>query len=229
MCDPRAFQGRYGFQLSGTTTISSTPQPVASVGRLDLNGSGAITGVSASIKFAGLLLGNPVTGTYQAQSDCAVSWRLQDTSGNWQHFEGTMSPGGDRVSFHQSDPGSPRNGIMLRTAQSCTNADFYGIYHYTLSGWDIDIDTGQIQRKISAVGLMEADGKGNLRYAPDASTPFRHAGRYEIDNDCFVKLKWQFPGEAEGSSFRAVLADGGRQLLGIQSDPGPVVSLRMAR
>jgi hypothetical protein len=63
VCDPVAFQGAYGFQLSGPTTIGSKPQPAAAVARLVLDGSGAISGVS-SVKFAGLLLGNPVTGKY---------------------------------------------------------------------------------------------------------------------------------------------------------------------
>jgi hypothetical protein len=229
VCDPHAFEGAYGFQLSGTTTISSTPQPVTSVGRLDLDGSGTITGASASIKFAGLLLGNPVTGTYQAKSDCAVSWSLQDDSGDWQHFQGTMSPGGGRITFHQSDPGSPQNGIMVRTAQSCTNADFRGIFRYTLSGQDIDIDSGRTTGSVTTNGLMEADGNGNLSYAPDRSAPFRNAGTFESEDDCFVQLTWQLPGETKDSSFRGILVDGGRQLLGIQSDPGPVVDLRMVK
>ena len=57
--------GAYGFQLSGQTTISGEAQPAAGVGRLVLDGQEGVTGAS-SVKYAGLLLGNPVTGTYEA-------------------------------------------------------------------------------------------------------------------------------------------------------------------
>ena len=71
VCNPRDFQGPYGFQLTGETTVSGDPQPAASLGRLVFDGDGGVSGTS-SVKFAGLLLGNPVTGTYEARTDCGV-------------------------------------------------------------------------------------------------------------------------------------------------------------
>ena len=64
--------GVYGFELTGNATISASPQPVVSVGRLVFDGVGGISGV-ASVSFTGLYLGNPVTGKYEAHDDCSVS------------------------------------------------------------------------------------------------------------------------------------------------------------
>ena len=75
VCNPTKLVGPYAFQLSGTTTISGTPKPTASLGRITFDGSGSLSG-TASATFRGLLLGNPVTGTYEAQSDCSVTWKL---------------------------------------------------------------------------------------------------------------------------------------------------------
>src|SRR5690242_18361707 len=85
VCNPAGVDGAYGFQLTGVATISGVSQPVVSLGRLVFDGQGSISGVS-SVSFTGLYLGNPVTGMYQARTDCSIDWSLQDDSGNRQHF-----------------------------------------------------------------------------------------------------------------------------------------------
>jgi hypothetical protein len=72
VCNPTKLVGPYAFQLSGTTAISGTPKPTASLGRITFDASGSLSG-TASATFRGLLLGNPVTGTYEAKSDCSVT------------------------------------------------------------------------------------------------------------------------------------------------------------
>src|SRR5689334_13205210 len=83
-CKPQDFAGIYGFQLSGSTTISGGTKSVASMGRLEFDGYGGVTGAS-SVNFDGFLLGNPVTGSYQVRDDCRITWSLQDDSGAFQH------------------------------------------------------------------------------------------------------------------------------------------------
>jgi hypothetical protein len=225
VCDPAAFQGAYGFQLSGPTAISGAAQPSASVGRLELDGMGGVTGIS-SVKFAGLLLGNPVTGMYAAKADCSVSWSLQDDSGNIQHFEGTMSEDGKRVIFRQSDPGGPPDGVMMRTAGGCKAVDFHGRFSFTISGNTIDVDTNHVTGRISQSGLIEADGQGNLAYAPNASSPFQSAGTFDVEDDCFVQIELELP-SGDGWNFRAMLLNEGHDLLGIESDPGNAATVKM--
>ena len=61
VCDPRAFPGAYGFSLTGTTTIGGPARPVAVVGRVVVDDSGNLSGIS-SASFTGLVFGNRVTG-----------------------------------------------------------------------------------------------------------------------------------------------------------------------
>ena len=68
---------------------------------------------TASATFSGLLLGNPVTGTYEAKSHCSVAWKLQDDSGAFQNFSGTLSTDGARVHFQQTDAGGARGKEIL--------------------------------------------------------------------------------------------------------------------
>ncbi len=71
VCAPKAFHGVYGFSLTGATTIGGAARPVAVVGRLVVEDSGNLSGIS-SAAFTGLILGNRVTGEYEAQTDCSV-------------------------------------------------------------------------------------------------------------------------------------------------------------
>ena len=87
VCGANDLSGGYGFQLAGTTTISGAPTPMAAIGRLAFETEGRISGTS-SVNFNGLFLGNPVTGTYTFQTNCAIAFELQDDSGAWQHFQG---------------------------------------------------------------------------------------------------------------------------------------------
>src|ERR1035438_6571279 len=79
VCNPADLVGPYAFQLTGSTDISGEPHPTASLGRIVFDGTGNLSG-TASATFRGLLLGNPVTGSYETKSDCSVSWKLQDDS-----------------------------------------------------------------------------------------------------------------------------------------------------
>ena len=82
VCDPRAIPGAYGFSLTGTTTIGGPARPVAVVGRVVVDDSGNLSGIS-SASFTGLVFGNRVTGKVLPQTDCSVTLTMQDDSGNY--------------------------------------------------------------------------------------------------------------------------------------------------
>src|SRR5207249_5086028 len=108
----------------------------------------SVTG-TASATFSGVLLGNPVTGTYEAKSDCSVIWKLQDDSGAFQNFSGTLSPDGTRVQFRQTDPGGAQRGIMEKTSDTCSAADLQKKYKFTISGSTTPMQPGEVAHTIS--------------------------------------------------------------------------------
>ena len=230
VCNPKDLQGAYGFLLTGEATIGAGPQPVATMGRLVFD-AGQISGTS-SVKFTGLLLGNPVTGSYTAQQDCSVSWSLQDDSGSFQHFQGTMTADGKRVTFHQTDPGGVDNGTMARTAADCNAASLTGRYSLNVSGNTIDVDSARNSGSISVKGSLDADGAGGLAFSTDPGLPPATAGTYEFEDGCVIHLVLKLPvagGQIANMNFRGIFADSGRSVFGIQIDPGSAVSLRLTR
>ncbi|HLK48611.1 MAG TPA: hypothetical protein VKT49_10785 [Bryobacteraceae bacterium] len=228
VCAPAGLQGTYGFQLTGTTTIGSQLQPVVTVGRLVFDGEGGVTGVS-SVSFTGLYLGNPVSGKYEQRTDCSVSWSLQDDSGNFQHFEGTMRPDGRRIQFRQTDPGGASGGTLLKSSDTCQEQDFRPRYRFRLTGRQINVDTAQPAGSVSAEGIIENRG-GQLTLTLSGETASPGAGTAEVDGDCFVRLHLIVPFEAGrtlDANFRGILVDRSSELLGMATDPGTALSLRL--
>jgi len=171
VCSPTKLVGPYAFQLSGSTTISGTPKPTASLGRITFDGSGGVSG-TASATFSGLLLGNPVTGTYEAKADCSVTWKLQDDSGAFQNFSGTLSADGTRVNFRQTDPGGVQHGIMQKTSDTCSAADLQTKYKFTISGSTTPVQPGEVPHTVSAEGTVDVVQNGSFQVDSDCSVHF---------------------------------------------------------
>jgi len=228
VCNPRDVQGTYGFQIAGETAISGASQPAVSLGRLIFDADGGVSGTS-SVKFAGLLLGNPVTGTYESHADCSVTWSLQDDSGGFQHFRGVAAPGGGRVRFRQADPGGMRDGLMVRTAaDGCKAADLQQKYAFKLSGTTIPMTEGGAAQTVSAEGVMEQDANHHFHLTLEGKPPYTTDVSIEVESDCTVEQETVLPfaGTATAVKLRGILVDHGKQILAIQTDPGAMVSVR---
>jgi hypothetical protein len=207
ICDPVRFGGPYAFLLSGMTAIGSAPQPTVSIGRIIFDGSGKISGTS-SATFSGLLLGNPVTGSYEARRDCTLNWQLQDDSGAFQHFTGKLSGDAARIPFRQTDPGGT-SGVMQRTADNCSSTDLKRNYEYTVAGVIKAMNPGYAGRDVSARGVLDT----------------ARGGDFKVDSDCSVHFSLNLPDGA--AKMRGFLVNGGKEILGFQTDPGAMVSVRL--
>jgi len=217
-CKPQDLVGAYGFQLSGSTTISGDLKPVASVGRLEFDGHGVLSGTS-SVNFAGFFLGNPVTGSYEAHPDCTITWSLEDDSGSFQHFAGTLTPDLQRATFRQTGPGGVRNGTLAKVAPQCSDRAFEGAYDFKISGSAIPMNPGETAREISLQGVLTVDAGGNLWLA---ATP---AGTATVDSDCMVEMDLT-PPQGAPMKLRGVIVTGGKEILAIETDSGTAVNAR---
>jgi hypothetical protein len=223
-CVPEKFQGAYGFELSGSTTISGDIKPVAAIGRIVFDGTGGLSGVS-SVSFAGYFLGNPITGTYTLQPDCKLAWSAQDDSGGFQHFSGTMTQDLNSGQFAQTDPGGARIGTLKKVADQCSTAGLKTAYDYTISGRIIPMNPGDKEGRVSASGLLGADEDGNLT-VPRPGANSLDAGTAAVDSDCIVQMSLSLP-DQNAMQFRGVLVDQGRQILAVETDAGTAVTARL--
>jgi hypothetical protein len=228
VCDPRKFEGQYGVQLSGTTTISGGQKPVALIGRVVFDGHGAVTGY-VSVNYTGLLLGNPVNGSYEAKTDCSLTWSLQDDSGALQHFAGSMTADFLRAEFHQTDEGGAQNGIMVRTPKECSLAALQKRYNYAISGSTTPMLPGQTSGRVSTGGLVEVGDGGTLTIS-EASGRAAGRGTVQVGSDCIAQFDLQIPVTDTDATVpmkvRGVLLDEGKEILGIQTDPGTTVTAK---
>jgi hypothetical protein len=217
VCNPTDLLGPYAFQLTGVTDIAGTPRPTASLGLITFDARGNLSG-TVSATFRGLLLGNPVTGTYEAKTDCSVSWKLQDDSGAFQNFSGTLSADGTRVQFSQTDPGGAQHGIMKKTSGACSAADLLKEYRFTVSGSTTPMQPGEVSHTVSGEGTLDTAENGS----------------FKVESDCSVQFKLTLPdrdGQAADPTLRSMrgfLVNGGKEILAFETDPGAMVSARFS-
>ena len=213
VCNPANLIGPYTLQLSGTTTISGTAKPATSLARVVFDANGNLSGTASSM-FDGFLLGNPVTGTYTAKPDCTISWKLQDDSGAFQNFSGTLSTDLMNGQFKQTDPGGAQRGTIRKMPTACSAADLQPTYAFTISGTRIPMQGAGVSRAISA--------KGNLDLAKIAGV--------KVDSDCTVNFAITVTADNYGPEtmqFRGFLVNRGKEILAIQTDPGAMVTARL--
>ena len=193
-----------------------------------LAGDGAISGYS-TVMFAGLLLGNPVTGTYEARSDCTISWSLQDDSGAFQHFSGVATTDGKRVHFHQTDPGGAQRGTMARTSAGCKASDLRKEYAFTLSGTSIPMAPGGPSSTVAAKGVIKVDENANFKLALGGAAAVTTDVTITVDAECIADIELALPAKDGGTTtpmkLRGILIDEGKEILAIQTDPGAMVSV----
>jgi hypothetical protein len=230
VCGRDDLYGPYGFQFSGTTTISGSETPLAGIGRIEFGDDGAVSGTS-SVNFNGWYLGNPVTGTYEFNTDCRMSMSLQDDSGAFQHFSGTVTPGGKKVAFRQTDAGTVSRGAMLRTSGSCTDTDFRPSYAFTMSGGYTPLAPDGASGPISAVGTINVASSGNLTLTRRLrDTDVTASGTFKVENNCFVDFDFTLPeGDRQPATpmkLRGILVEEGKEILAISSDPAETLSAR---
>jgi hypothetical protein len=217
VCNPADLAGPYAFQLTGSTEISGQPKPAVSLGRISFDERGSLSG-TASATFRGLLLGNPVTGSYEAKADCSVVWKLRDDSGGFQSFSGTLSSDGTSVPFKQTDPGGAQHGIMKKIPGACSAADLPQKYSYIVSGSTTPMLPGEVPHTVSAKGTLDIGRNGSFQVESDCSVSFG------------LTLPLQGGQEADQPSpmnMRGFLVNGGKEILAFQTDPGAMVSARL--
>jgi hypothetical protein len=228
-CSEADIEGWYGLQLSGLVTISGAEAPVATLARVVSDGHGTVTGYS-SVNFNGLLLGNPVTGTYEVRPDCTMFMSLQDDSGAFQHFSGTVAPGGEKVELLQTDAGTGERGIMEKTSDACSAADVEDRYAFTLEGVYSPLAADGASGAISAEGEIHTDATGRFTLTRNVPRPATVNGIFEIDNDCIIRMEFSLPAGGHEAAIpmklRGILVSSGKEILAIQTDPDVVASAR---
>jgi hypothetical protein len=230
-CSNAAITGPYGLNLSGVSTISGSPQPFASMSRLVFDGGGNIHGHS-SVNFNGLLLGNPVTGTYDVKPDCAVALSLQDDSGAFQHFAGKLAASGSATDLRQTDAGVGGHGTMVHTSDTCTAADLRPSYAFELSGAATPLASPDVPANISAKGLLHIDGAASFTLTQTFDgVGVTTSGAWSVESDCTVHFDLVLP--VKGSKapvpmkLRGILVNQGIQIFAIQTDPATVALGRL--
>lgn len=84
--------------------------PVAFIGTAYFDGKGGITN-PVTVSVAGTISRSVGTATYTVNSDCTATFT---TSDNTQHYDMRVSPGGSKIDYIETDPGTIISGSASR-------------------------------------------------------------------------------------------------------------------
>ena len=107
------------YAYSGYTGTGSTLTRFAVAGLAVFRGDGTLSGVSTTANE-----GQPVarlvryTGTYSVNSDCTATEIDTDQNGNISHFDDFTEPGGNKVSYVETDQNVVSSGTETRGQES---------------------------------------------------------------------------------------------------------------
>jgi hypothetical protein len=97
--------------------------------------------------------------------------------------------------------------------------------------WSLQDDSGALQH---FGGIVGADAKRVQFSQTDAGAAKRSeheeaGGTVHVDADCFAQLDLSLPlPHLSAMKFRGILVDSGKEILGIETDPGTAVKIEMA-
>jgi len=110
--------GTYVYGYTGYTVTGSTLTRFAVAGLVVFNGNGTDHGTWTTATE-----GQPVErlstfqGTYNVNADCSATEMDIDQNGNTFHYDDFTEPGGQEISFVETDPNVVSSGTETRTQQ----------------------------------------------------------------------------------------------------------------
>jgi hypothetical protein len=87
------------------------------------------------------------------------------------------------------------------------------------------MDTGLFSGKLNINGAIESDGNSGLRFTPDRDSSPIDSAAYQMEGGCLLHLELTRDGQT--LNFRAIIVNDGKELLGIETDAGTTVTLRI--
>jgi hypothetical protein len=208
---------------------SSGGAPIAGAARLNLDGSGNITGYSSE-NMAGQWLQGNITGTYTVNTDCTFSFALIDASGNTETFGGVLVGQSRSAMILQMDAGSGVSGTLKSVRGICQTSDISGTFGLQYAGTSV----GASNSPYSSVGIVSLDGQGNVtaaesRFSGGSSSQVQSLGTIVVNPDCSFTIALSSVSASGGAMnfFGIAIADN-QQLLIVQSDAATAVTGMMA-
>lgn len=239
-CSNATLSGTFAFTARGTTTTASpVPAPLqgafASSGSASFDGAGHFS-LTATSSFNGLVQPpGTVTGTYAVNPDCSYT----SVASNGVTFQAVIVDGGRELLILQTTPGVIVTGMSERVdgrgagrsnaGGGCDKALTRGVYGFLAEGV-----AGPPTIPAAAAGPLA--GVGTVRFDRDGSFLLQArrsvngtldpqvlplTGTYTFTGPCSFTMAFDV-----GFTFAATVADDGRQVVFVETDPGTTLIVR---
>jgi hypothetical protein len=241
-CTNASLRGTFGFTAAGVTLMSSpVPAPLlgafASSGMATFDGRGGFT-LTATSSFNGIVQGpSTLGGTYAVNDDCTYTSQAE----NGVTFRAVIVDGGDELLILQTTPGVVISGTAIRqgrrrerpphprdSGSTCDAAALRGAYGFLAEGVvGPPTVAAELAGPLRGVGTVMFDKHGSFTLVGTRSVnglldpaPLTLTGSYAFTGDCTFRMAFDV-----GFTFNATIADGGDDVLFIETDPGTTLTV----
>jgi hypothetical protein len=246
-CTNASLKGDFGFTARGVTLVGSpVPAPLqgpfASAGTATFDGKGNFTLNSAS-SFNGIIQPTPAKGTYSVNRDCTYT----STSETGITFRAVIVNDGREIFILQTTPGVAISGIAQSQARSlpgfedllaigkplrCNNALVNATYGFIAEGAaGPPTLPPDMAGPLTGVGTVAFNSNGTFQLTATRSVngvidpaPLVLNGTYSVNPDCTFKMNFDV-----GFTFSAVIVNGGREILFLETDLGTTLLVKASR
>jgi hypothetical protein len=219
-CTNASITGVYGITSVG---LNGSLQPASSVDQITVDGAGNLTG-SSTKSIDGTIVTYTFTGTYQIAKNCTGTATFTNQNAQTEHDNIVLNNSKRGAFLIQTDNNHVQSSIAVaQGTATCTNL---GVKHtYSLGATGIVIGVGQV----AAVGQLALNGKGSLTGTATLSlngsitSSAAVSGTYQINSDCTGTAQVT-PQGLSTMNFSAVIVNGGKELMLIETDANTIVS-----
>jgi hypothetical protein len=245
-CTNADLRGTFAFTAQGVTLAGSPVPPAlqgafASSGVSSFDGRGHFT-LTATSSFNGFVQGpGVVTGTYDVNSDCTYTSQAD----NGVTFRAAIVSGGDQLLILQTTPGVVISGVaerqgghgnrlasQLSQRRGCDPASIRTAYGFLATGVaGPPTIPAQLAGPLHGVGTVAFGRRGGFTLVATRSVngtldpePLTLTGTYTFTDRCSFRMAFDV-----GVTFTATIADDGREIVFIETDPGTSLIVRATR
>jgi len=112
-CDTKSLNGAFSFLLTGYLQTDTGAVSVHVLGRMVVDGTGALTG-SETMSSGGVILSRSISGKYSVSPECIASIQVTDDAGAQSNFNSVISAVGKTLQLIQTDSGTVISGTAYQ-------------------------------------------------------------------------------------------------------------------
>lgn len=219
-CSKASIKGVYGITATG---LNGSGVPASSVYQITVDGNGNVTGTGTK-SIDGTIVTFPFTGTYSIAKNCTGTTTFTNQDGQSENDNFTLNNGNKGAFMVQIDTNHVESAVAVaQGTATCTDAGVKHTYSLELTGLVNGVGQVAAEGQLALNGTGSVTGNVTLSLAGAITSSDAVTGTYLINSNCTGTASIT-PKGLPTMNFNAVIVNGGKELMLIETDNNTIVT-----